>query len=95
MCLDNNDVNVAFLQMRSVPIGAVLPSPVTQLFNRPIRTLLPQTNRKPVNFNVDSEYNKALKTFQDKFIGGIDTHEDSFSYPVGSTVAVHCKDSGL
>ena len=43
MYFDNNDdVNLALLQMRSTPIAAGLPSPATLLFNRPIRALLPK-----------------------------------------------------
>ena len=45
-----------------------LPSPVTPMFNRPIRPLLPQTNREPININADKENNQALKTGQDKYL---------------------------
>ena len=45
-CLDNkSNVNLALLQIGSMPIGAGLPSPATLLFNRPISALLPQINR--------------------------------------------------
>ena len=52
-CLNNNDVNLALLQMRLTTIGARLPSPTTLLFNRPIIALLPQMIREPINFNAD------------------------------------------
>ena len=46
ICFDNsNGVNLALFQIRSMPIGAVLPSPATPLFKRPIRAVLPQINK--------------------------------------------------
>ena len=42
---NNNDVNLALLQIRSMPKGPGLPSPVMLLLNRPIRGLLHQMNR--------------------------------------------------
>ena len=57
---DNDDINLALLQMRSIPIGTGLSSPVTALFNMSIRALLPQTNMEAINFNTDNEYYEAL-----------------------------------
>ena len=78
-----------------MPIGTGLPSLAMLLFNRPIRTLLPQVNRNPINYNADDENYKALKLQQDKYLKNIDTHRDSFSFPIGSTVALQRKDGGL
>ena len=36
-----------------MPIGAELPSHTTMLLNRPIRDLLPQTFREPINIDKD------------------------------------------
>ena len=47
----NNDVNFALLQIKSTLIDTVEPSPATLLFNRPIRVLLPQIGREPININ--------------------------------------------
>ena len=53
MYLDNTDVNLVTLQIRSTPIGARLSCPATMLLNKPIRSLLPEMNRKPLNINND------------------------------------------
>ena len=56
-CFDNNDdINLALLQMRSTPIGAELPSPATLLLSKPIRALVPHINTEPINFNADDEH---------------------------------------
>ena len=47
---NNKGANLALLQIRLKPIGAGLPSPATLLFKRPIRALLPQINREPIDF---------------------------------------------
>ena len=49
-----------------MPKGARLPSPATLLFYRPIRALLPISNRKQININVDDENCEALKAWQDR-----------------------------
>ena len=46
--------------MRSMPIGAGIPSPAMLLLNRQIRALLPQINRETINFNADDIYYEAL-----------------------------------
>ena len=38
-----------------MPIGAGLPNQATLLFNGPIRVLLPQINREPININADDK----------------------------------------
>ena len=45
-----------------MPHGAGLPSLAMLLFNRPIRGLLPQMNRQPININNDDAQYEALKT---------------------------------
>ena len=49
----NNDMNLALLQIISMPIDTGLPSPATLLFNRPIIGLLPKMNREPIDINND------------------------------------------
>ena len=79
---------------RGSAVGNGLPSPVTLSFNRPIRALLLQINREQTNFNADDEHYEDLKTHQDKYIKGNDTYKDSFSFPIGSTLAVQNEDGG-
>ena len=47
--------------MRSTVVSTGLPSQARILFNRPIRTLLPQIDRESINVNDDDEYYEALK----------------------------------
>ena len=68
--------------------------PSTLIFNRPIRDLLPQMNRQPININADDECHEALKACLYKYHEGNDTHKDSISFPIGSTVAVQHEDGG-
>ena len=94
-CLDsNNGVNLALLQIRSLSIGTGLPSPAMLLFNRPGRGLLPQINREPININNDDVQYRAFKAHQSKYITDSDTHKESPSFLIGSTVAIQCEDEG-
>ena len=84
-CLDTNyNANLALLQTQSTPIYAVLPSPATVLFNRPISGLLPKLTREPINIYYSDAQYEALKLCQDKFFKDSDTHKDSLSFPLGS-----------
>ena len=95
-CFDNkNHVNLDVLQIRLTLIGTRLPSPATPLLNRHIGALLPQMNREPFNINADNDYYEVLKVHQDRYLKGSDTHKDLLSFPIGSTVAVQCKDGGV
>ena len=76
------------------PIGPGLPVPATLFFNQPIRALLPQINREPININTEGEHYEALKAHQDKYLKGSDTHKDSLSFPIGSTVTLQWEDGG-
>ena len=87
-------MNLAVLQIRSTPISTELPSPATLFFNRPIRVLLPQMSRDPININNNNDQYEAPKAHQDKYVKDSDTYEDSLSFPVGSTVAVQHKCGG-
>ena len=57
----NNDVNFSSLHISSILIDTGIPSPATLLFNRPLRVLLPQIDREPINNTNDDEYYEALK----------------------------------
>ena len=94
-CIDtNNDVILALLQIRLMPIGAGLSSPAMLLFIRPIRGLLPQMNREPININNNDACYEALTAHQSKYIKDKDIHKDSFYFPIWSTVTVQCEDGG-
>ena len=69
--------------MRSTSIDTGLSSPATFFIKRPIRSLLPQMNRKPIDINADDEHYEALKTGQDKYFKGSDAHKDSLYFPIG------------
>ena len=73
-------------------IGVGLPSPVTLLFNSPIRGLLPQMNRELININNDATQFEGHKACQGEYVKNIYTHKDSLYFPIGSTVAVPQKD---
>ena len=59
----NRDIHLALFQIYLMPIEAGLPSPITMLFNRLIRGLLPQMNRNPININSDDLHHEAIKAF--------------------------------
>ena len=82
ICLDNNDDStLALLQIRSTMVGTGLPSPVTLLFNRPIRALLPQIYMDIINFNSDDEHYEVLKTHNEKYIKDNDTCRRLIFFP--------------
>ena len=94
-CLDtNNGVNLALLQIRLIPIVASIPSPAMVLFNIPIRDLLSQMKRKPININNNDVQYEALKACQDKYVKDNSIHKNLLSFPIGSKVAVQCEDGG-
>ena len=68
--------------------------PTIPLFNRLMRTPLPQINRKVINIDANDENYDALKVCKGKYPKGNDTHKDSLSFPIGSTVAVQHEDGG-
>ena len=63
----NNDVHFTLLQITSTPTSAWLPSPAMMLLKRPIRALLPQIDREPINVNNDDEYYEALKSGKEAY----------------------------
>ena len=75
-----------------MPIDEGLPSPAILLFKRPIKSLLPQMNREPININNDDIHYEVLKAHHNKYVKNNDTHKDPLSFPTGSTEAVHCED---
>ena len=79
--------------MRSIPVGAGLPSPPTLLFYRPSKTLLLQGIRAD-QFIADCKHFEALKAYQNKCIYGNATYKNSFSFHIGSAVAVQHEDGG-
>ena len=90
---NNNNINFALLQIRATPIGTGISIPTMLLFNGPIRVLLPQISREPININKDNKYYEALKSRQETYIKNNDTCKNSI-FSTGSTVAVHREDGG-
>ena len=60
-CIDtNSDHHICLWQIRSTSLGQGLLSPVTLLFNCPIRDIMPIPNRPPINTNHDEDHNETL-----------------------------------
>ena len=71
-CFDTkSDPPIALLQIRSTPLGPVLPGPATLLFSYPVRGIMPILTRLPLNLNNDEEHYEALISRQTKMIGTI------------------------
>ena len=90
----NNDVSLALLRITSTPISTEFPSPPTVWFNRSKRGPLPQMDRKCTNINNDDAHYETLEICQDKYVKINDTHQDSVSFSIGSTVAVQYNNWG-
>ena len=71
---------VATLSQYQQCIVLHIPSPAMPLSNRPIRVLLPQIGREPININKDDEYYKALKSRKETYIKNNDTHKDTIFF---------------
>ena len=65
------------------------------LFNMPIRVVMPQIGREPIDINKNDENYEALKSKQETYIKNNDTHKDSTFFSAGSIVAAHREDGGL
>ena len=66
-CFDSKgDPHIALLQICMTPLGQVLPSPATVLFNCPIRGIMPMINRPTVGRDNDEEHYEALIKRQTK-----------------------------
>ena len=89
---NNNDVNVALLQIRSTLITLGLPSLATILFKQPIRGMLLKINRPPLFYNYDEDHYDKPKLRQDKIAKNNDTLKDHTLISIGSTVALQRED---
>ena len=83
-----SDIHIALLQIRSTLLGQGLPSPVTLLFNCPIRGIMPVIDKLLINTNNDAKHHTALVNRQYRNEQDIDTSKNLVSLPVGSTVVV-------
>ena len=88
------DIHIAMLQMGTTPLGQVLPSPATLLFNCPVRGIMPVMDRLLINTNNDEEHHKVLTNRQCRNDQGNDTFKKFVSLPIGSTVVVQQEDRG-
>ena len=64
----NHDICLAWLQVRSTPIGAGLPSIATVLFIRATERLLPKINIVPINIENDDAKYEALEAHLKKIL---------------------------
>ena len=60
------DKNRALLQLCTIPIGQGLPSPVTIMFNRLVRGIMPVVDRKPIGEDCDDNHHTKLVERQSK-----------------------------
>ena len=74
-------------------MSAGLASPANMQLIRPIRALLTQIGREPININNDVYY-KALKSRQEAYTKIKDTHKDSTLFSVGSKEVIQIEDRG-
>ena len=65
---------MAFLQIRSTPIGPSLLIPETLLLNRPVRRLLSKFSRLPIVFTHDRNNHNAIIKRQPYVIISASTH---------------------
>ena len=91
-CTDTNNVSLALLQISSTTMGMELPSAATlSCNNQTTRDSLPQIKGGSTNINNDDAQYKAHKPCEDTFVKDNDTWKDSFSFSVGSTLAMNMK----
>ena len=95
-CFDTNKgIHLALLQIHSAPIGVDLQYPATMLFNRLVRSLLPQRISDPFNIKNDDMHYEAIAACQRKYDKDKDTQKDNFVFIAGATVAVQWENGGL
>ena len=70
---DNQNTNLALLQIQSTPVGWGLLSPAVMLFNRPIWSLLLQISRAPINIDNDDAQYETLEACKSKYNKNNDT----------------------
>ena len=59
-CSDSDgNIHIAMLQIRTTLLGQGLPSPVTLLFNCPVRGIMPVMDRPPINVDNDEEHHQT------------------------------------
>ena len=76
-----------------MPIGQGLPSTVTIMFNRQVQGIMPVVDQKSLGQDHDDDHHIKLVERQRK--NDNDTSPVFSNIPIGSAVAVQCKDSSL
>ena len=92
-CNDSGrDINMALLQICTMPLGQGLPSPATLMFNRQVWGNMPVLDCKPIRQDCDDDHhNKLVNRQHENYIDA----SPVFPYiPIGSAVAVQQEDSG-
>ena len=96
-CLDSKgDPHLVLLQIHMTPLGPGLPSPVTMLFNCPIRGIMPIIDRPVVGKdNIEGLHELLIKRQTKENQNKQGTPRNYVSIPTGSTVVVQYEDKGL
>ena len=95
-CLDTSqDINLALLQMQSTAVGVGLPSLVMMAFSRPIRGLLLQIDRVPINRDIDEVHYETLETHQSKYKNDSDAQKIILSFLQGHQWLLSGKMGGM
>ena len=80
------DPHIASLYIRKTPLGPGLPSPVTVLFNYPVRGIMPIISRLPISINNDEEHYELPVNRQTKNDKNQGTSRNYVSY----SDRIHC-----
>ena len=88
------DINMALLQIHTIPLGHGLLSPAMLMFNRPVHGIMPIIDCKPLVEDCDDDCHAKIVDRQQKNNNTVLTFPCS---PIGSAVAAHEKkvDHGL
>ena len=91
-CSDlGRDINIALLQICTMPLGQGLPSPVTLMFNRQVRGIMPVLDHKAIAQDCDDNHHKKLIDRQQK--NNNDTSPVFACIPIGSAEVVQQEDN--
>ena len=90
-CTDlGRDINMALLQIHTMPLSHGLPSPVTLMFNRHVCGIMPVLDCKPIMQDCNNEHHSKLVDRQQK--NSNDASPIFACIPLGSTVVVQQED---
>ena len=86
-CADSgSDINMALLQIQTTPLGHGLPSPAMLMFKRPVCSVMPVIDHKPLVEDCDDNHHAKIIKRQQK--NNNDTVVTFSCIPIGSVVVV-------